>query len=133
MASGEKRHEYALPWLAGQQALLANHGSLWPKQLDQALAKNRCASSPLSDPDSQFTPFQVEGEAAAQTLILMEFADVGSLDHDAVRARFRRNLVRLPPPPTPPLASFALVTMHVKAAQSRSAQVARPVGSAVPV
>lgn len=85
------------PRAAGQQALLANHGSLWPKQLDQALAKNCVPSPPLSDPDSHFTPFQVEGEAAAaETLILMEFANIGSLDHLAVRARFRRNLVRMP-------------------------------------
>ena len=73
--------------------MLANHGSLWPKQLDRALAKNCAASSPLSDPDQQFSPFRAEGEAAAETLILMEFADVGSLDHFAVRTRFRKNLV----------------------------------------
>lgn len=41
--------------------------------------------------------FQVEGEVA-ETLILMEFADLGSLDHYAARTSFKGNLVCRPNP-----------------------------------
>jgi hypothetical protein len=41
--------------------------------------------------------FQIEGEVA-ETLILMEFADLGSLDHYAARTSFKGNLVCQPNP-----------------------------------
>jgi hypothetical protein len=41
--------------------------------------------------------FQVE-EEVAETLILMEYADLGSLDHYAARTSFKGNLVRPPYP-----------------------------------
>lgn len=82
---------------AGQPTQLANHGSLWPKQLDQALGRRApMGSDPSTDPDSAFTSFHTGEADVAETLILMEFADVGSLDHAPVRARFRQNLVRPP-------------------------------------
>ena len=50
-------------------------------------------SNPPTDPDSSFLVINDHNTEAAKTLILMEFADIGSLDQYAVRTSFKRNLV----------------------------------------
>ena len=50
-------------------------------------------SNPPTDPDSSFLAINDHNTEAAKTLILMEFADIGSLDQYAVRTSFRKNLV----------------------------------------
>ena len=50
-------------------------------------------SNPPTDPDSNFLAINDHEMGAAKTLILMEFADIGSLDQYAVRTSFKRNLV----------------------------------------
>ena len=50
-------------------------------------------SNPPTDPDSSFLAINDHNTEAAKTLILMEFADIGSLDQYAVRTSFKRNLV----------------------------------------
>lgn len=50
-------------------------------------------SNPPSDPDSHFLAIDDRETETTKTLILMEFADIGSLDQYAVRISFRRNLV----------------------------------------
>ena len=78
---------------AGQHAPMASHGSGWAKQLEQAHRRRGSISNPPTDPDSSFLAINDHNTEAAKTLILMEFADIGSLDQYAVRTSFKRNLV----------------------------------------
>ena len=80
--------------LSGQQAQMTSHGSCWGQ------ASGACSQEAVlpEQPSpairtASFLAMDDQEAEVAKTLILMEFADVGSLDQYAVRTSFKRNLV----------------------------------------